>query len=66
MAGGFPATTTAAQTYDPATNTWSAAGSLAQGRYLHGAGLASNGKAVLAGGNTPANVKLSSVEVYSE
>ena len=54
------------QANDPATNTWSVAGNLAQGRNLVGAGLAGNGKAVLAGGSTSTSIKLSSSELYTE
>jgi hypothetical protein len=37
-----------------------------QGRYLLGGGLAGNGKAVIAGGNTSTNVRLASSELYTE
>lgn len=50
--------------YDPAGDTWSAAGSLATGRFNHDGGLLTvNSKIVVAGGES-AGVCLSSVELY--
>ena len=66
VATGYPATTTAAELYDPATNAWSAAGNLLQGRYQAVGTLDGNGRAIVAGGNTNSNAKLSSTEAYAE
>ncbi|MGI8686647.1 MAG: SBBP repeat-containing protein, partial [Acidimicrobiales bacterium] len=53
--GGFvnagPVTDTA-EVYDPATGTWSAAGSLATRRAIHTATLLGNGRVLVAGGRT--------------
>jgi hypothetical protein len=50
--GGGPALNSA-DLYDPATNTWSAAGSLAGIRYFHTATLLPNGRVLVAGGWEP-------------
>ena len=43
-----------AELFDPATNTWSPAGSSSKGRYSHTATLLANGKVLLAGGTVDA------------
>jgi N-acetylneuraminic acid mutarotase len=52
-----------AEIYDPATNTWSAAGTLATARYAHTATLLPSGKVLVAGGYSDGNI-LSSAELY--
>jgi hypothetical protein len=52
-----------AELYDPATNTWSAAGSLAIARYVHTATLLPSGKVLVAGGSD-GTVALASAELY--
>lgn len=51
-----------AEQYDPATNAWSAAGSLATGRFGHTASLLQNGKVLIAGGEK--GNTLASTEIY--
>ena len=52
-----------AELFDPATNTWSPAGSLANARYAHTATLLSNGKVLIAGG-LAATGTLAASELY--
>ena len=54
-----------AELYDRATNTWSAAGSLATARYVHTATLVPSGQVLVAAGygNNNGNV-LASAELY--
>ena len=50
--------------YDPITNTWSATGDLANGRWGHTAILLQNGKVLVAGGFVPFNGSITSTELY--
>lgn len=59
----IPALATA-ELYNPATNTWSATGSLANARYLHTATLLSTGKVLVVGGDADSSNQLSSAELY--
>lgn len=52
-----------AELFDPATNTWSSAGSMATARYAHTATLLSNGKVLIAGG-LAATGTLAASELY--
>jgi hypothetical protein len=54
-----------ADLYNPATNTWSQAGSMKAGRYWHAAGLLQDGRVILAGGQGNNNNYLSSAEIYT-
>jgi hypothetical protein len=53
-----------AELYDPATNTWSAAGSLTTTRYNHRATLLPNGKVLVTGGYNSVLLVLASTELY--
>lgn len=53
-----------AELYDPATNGWSAAGSLVSGRHDHTATLLPSGKVLVAGGLGPNATYLASAELY--
>ncbi len=54
-----------AELYDPATNTWSTVGSLAEARAHHSATLLSNGKVLVAGGSSNnANLPVNSAELF--
>ena len=60
---------TSAELFDPATNTWSAAGSLAVGRGFHTATLLANGRVLVTGGlganpGSPAPQRLASAELF--
>lgn len=63
VAGGFGANTRSTELYDPATNSWSAAGNLAVGRALHTSTLLLDGRVLVVGGYDGSNA-LSSIEVY--
>jgi hypothetical protein len=52
-----------AELYDPATGTWTSAGTMATGREDHTATLLPNGKVLLAGGRGPQG-PLNSTEIY--
>ena len=54
-----------AELYNPATNTWSPAGSLATGRYMHTATSLNNGMVLVAGGVQVWSVPLASAELYN-
>jgi hypothetical protein len=69
VVGGFdnfpPYYLASAQLYDPASGTWTFAGTLATARAWHTATLLPNGKVLVAGGNPGiANRTLSSAELY--
>src|SRR3990172_7090340 len=74
VAGGFggpvvgaPVLLTSAELYDPATNTWSSAGSLAHARCGHTATLLNNGMVLVVGGSGSNNSfsLLASAELYN-
>jgi hypothetical protein len=54
-----------AELYDPATNTWSAAGSLTTARYVHTATLLPSGQVLVAGGADTGYNALASAELYT-
>ena len=54
-----------AELYDPATNTWSAAGSLITARYSHTATRLPSGQVLVAGGRDTGNNALASAELYT-
>jgi N-acetylneuraminic acid mutarotase len=54
----------AVELFDPTTNTWSYAASMANARINHTATLLSNGKVLVAGGADPSPGILSSAEIY--
>ncbi len=53
-----------AEVYDPATETWTATGSMTTTRLVHTATLLPSGKVLVAGGITDNSVYLASAEVY--
>jgi len=55
---------TSAELYDPATNSWSAAGSMAAGRSMHKATLLADGRVVVIGGQNGYYSYLASAELY--
>jgi uncharacterized repeat protein (TIGR01451 family) len=55
---------TNAETYEPATGTWTTTGSLNTARYSHGATLLPNGKVLVAGGCNTLGTYQSSAELY--
>ena len=64
-----PSQLATAESYDPATNTWSATGAMLQGRYAHTAALLGNGKVLVTGGatysyNYPYSSYVASSELY--
>lgn len=67
VVGGMTADSTplaSAELYDPATNTWSSAGSLATSRTVHVAALLPSGKVLVAGGAHGDSNPIASVEIY--
>lgn len=57
-------TNAAAELYNPATNNWTATGSLNQARYVHGAVLLPDGRALIMGGTAFGSNNLDSAELY--
>jgi len=70
VAGGYDGSITAgtyrasAELYDPVTNTWNAAGSMASARGIHTATLLSSGQVLFAGGYTTGGAAVASAELY--
>ena len=50
--------------YDPAADTWTAAGNLASGRFEHTATLLPDGRVLVVGGRAPRDQSLASAELY--
>jgi hypothetical protein len=59
-----PTTFSSAEVYDPTTGSWSATGGLATARYLHTATLLSNGRVLVAGGDSTTLGFIASAEIY--
>ncbi len=53
-----------AELYDPVTNTWASAGSMAASRYGFPSALLADGRVVIAGGIGPGDVVLAGAELY--
>ena len=64
-ANGCVAVTTAAELYNPATGTWSSTGAMRAARMAMTATVLTNGKALIAGGQTAASDALGSSELYN-
>jgi Kelch motif protein/galactose oxidase-like protein len=69
VAGGSSGTSggpsfASAELYDPATGTWSSAGSMTAGRQKHTATLLSNGKVLVVGGRDSNGTDLATAELY--
>lgn len=61
-----PGTSASVELYDPATNSWSSAASLQNGRHFHSAVLLPNGKLLVTGGGFNQNTScLNSAELYN-
>jgi N-acetylneuraminic acid mutarotase len=58
------ASTATASLYDPSTNSWAAAGVLAQGRFYHSDTLLANGKVLIAGGVNSGTTGIATAELY--
>ncbi len=61
---GCSITVSSAEVYDPATDTWSIAGSMAQSQVRHTVTLLADGRVLFAGGVGEDGSYLSSIEVY--
>ncbi|MCI0152455.1 putative Ig domain-containing protein [Paraburkholderia sediminicola] len=62
--GGGPVVLSSAELYDPAGDTWSATGNMANARELHTATLLPDGKVLVAGGSGVGSNTLASAELY--
>ena len=62
--GGTQGALSAAELYDPTTNTWSPTGSLGEARKQHTATLLPNGKVLVAGGESAGGGALASAELF--
>jgi len=63
---GCRTVTAAAELYNPSTGAWRSTGSLRVGRMAMTASVLTNGKALIAGGETAASDSLGSSELYTE
>jgi N-acetylneuraminic acid mutarotase len=68
ISGGYDTNSTtnvlvSSELYNPASNTWESATSMAQARYLHTATLLATGKVLITGGTT-GSTRLASAELY--
>ena len=59
-----PTALASAELYDPATNTWSSAGTMANARYAGTGSLLPNGKVVVEGGLNTAGTALTATDIY--
>ncbi len=65
-ASNFVGPSATAELYDPASGTWSGAGSLSHARFLHTATSLADGRVLVAGGQNAIELSVASAEIYGD